>query len=172
MSSIRIDPNKYDFNPFNKIGKEWMLISAYDKEKKGEKINTMTASWGGVGVLWNKNVFFCFVRPQRYTKEFIDNTDTVTLSFFDESKRDALTLCGRVSGRDLNKIEKAGLHAYEKDGAVFFEEAKLTIVGKKLFAQYMTPDSFVDKSLIGINYPSGDFHMVYVCEITDMFAEE
>ena len=171
MKRVTQDLSLYEFNPFKKIGKDWMLISAYDKEKQGEKINTMTASWGGVGVLWNKNVFFCFVRPQRYTKEFIDNTDTITLSFFDESKKDALTVCGRVSGRDLNKIEKAGLHAYEKDGAVFFEESKLTIVGKKLFAQYMTPESFVDKSLVDINYPSGDFHMVYVCEITDMFVE-
>ena len=169
MNLTKISPEEFDFNPFKKIGKEWMLISAYDGKREDKKINTMTASWGGVGVLWGKNVFFCFVRPQRFTKEFIDNSDKITLSFFDESKREALTICGRNSGRDCDKIEKAGLHAEEKDGAVFFEEAKLTIVGKKLFAQYMTEESFIDSSLISVNYPAKDFHMVYVCEITEMY---
>lgn len=170
MSLERISPNEYSFNPFEKIGREWMLISAFDSKKEGNKINTMTASWGGVGVLWNKNVFFCFIRPQRYTKEFVDNSDTVTLSFFDESKKDALTLCGRVSGRDCDKIEKAGLSAYEKDGAVFFKEAKLTVVGKKLFAQNLSKDAFIDPGIIPMHYPAGDFHMMYVCEICDMYV--
>jgi flavin reductase (DIM6/NTAB) family NADH-FMN oxidoreductase RutF len=172
MSIKRISANEYSFNPFQKIGKEWMLISAYDKEKEGNKINTMTASWGGVGVLWNKNVFFCFIRPQRYTKEFVDNSEKITLSFFDESKRDALTLCGRVSGRDCDKIEKSGLSAYEKDGAVFFDEAKLMIVGKKLFCQYLDKDSFVDTGIVPVHYPAEDFHMMYVCEIEDMYIDE
>ena len=66
-----------EFNPFQKIGKEWMLITAGNKEKA----NTMTASWGGVGVLWGKNVVFAFVRDTRYTKEFIDREETFSLTF-------------------------------------------------------------------------------------------
>ena len=57
-----------EFNPFTKIGKEWALVTAGNKEKA----NTMTVSWGGVGVLWGQNVAFIFVRDSRYTKEFID----------------------------------------------------------------------------------------------------
>ena len=37
-----------EFNPFEKIGTEWALVSAGSKQKA----NTMTISWGGVGVLW------------------------------------------------------------------------------------------------------------------------
>ena len=171
MNLTKKNITEIDFNPFIKIGKEWMLISACDEKREDKKIGTMTASWGGVGVLWGKNVFFCFVRPQRFTKEFIDAQDTVTLSFFDEKYRDALTKCGRTSGRDCDKIKDAGLYAKAVDGAVFFEEAKLTIVGKKLFAQYLDEECFVDKSLIDINYPSKDYHMVYVCEIVDVFEK-
>ena len=169
MNLIRKNITDIDFDPFVKIGKEWMLISACDEKRQDKKIGTMTASWGGVGVLWGKNVFFCFVRPQRFTKEFIDAQNTVTLSFFDEKYRDALTKCGRTSGRDCDKIKEAGLNAKAIDGAVFFDEAKLTIVGKKLFAQYLDENCFIDKTLIDINYPAKDYHMVYVCEITDVF---
>ena len=163
------DISEFSFNPFTKIGKEWMLISACDEKRGDKKINTMTASWGGVGVLWGKNVFFCFVRPQRFTKEFIDAQDTVTLSFFDEKYRDALTICGRRSGRDSDKITDAGLCAKIRDGAVFFDEARLTVVGKKLFAQELDEKSFIDPSLVGINYPAKDFHTMYVCEITGVY---
>ena len=169
MNLVKRTVESLSFNPFTKIGKEWMLISAYDEKRTDKKINTMTASWGGVGVLWGKNVFFCFVRPQRFTKEFIDAQDTVTLSFFGEEYKEALTKCGRISGRNCDKITDAGLCAKEFDGAVFFEQAKLTIVGKKLFCQKLDESSFVDKSLIEANYPSGDFHTVYVCEITGVY---
>lgn len=158
-----IDITKLDVNFFTKIGKEWALLSA----AKDGKCNTMTVSWGGVGVLWGKNVFFCFVRPQRYTKEFIDGTDKITLSFFDEEKRDALKLCGSKSGRDLDKFAVAGLTPVIGElGEVDFEESKLTLVGKKLYAQEMTPECFIDKSIDSACYAKKDYHTVYVCEIT------
>ena len=103
--------------PFEMIGKDWMLITA----QKDGKVNTMTASWGGMGVIWNKNVAFVFIRPSRYTKEFVDNTDSFSLSFFGEEYKDKLTYLGRTSGRDENKIEKAGLtvtHVNVLDGTV------------------------------------------------------
>ena len=82
-----IDINEFCFNPFNKIGKECMLVtSSYNG-----KTNSMTASWGGVGVLWNKNIAFIVLRPQRYTKEFIDNSNTFSLSFFEDSYKSTLT---------------------------------------------------------------------------------
>ena len=81
MNNLK-EQNIEDFicNPFFKIGKEWMLITAGTKEK----INTMTASWGSLGVMWGKNVAFTFIRPQRYTKEFIDDNNTFSLCFFPE----------------------------------------------------------------------------------------
>jgi len=162
MSQFKeISPDKINDNVFSLIGKDWMLISA----SNGEKTNAMTASWGGAGVLWNKNVVYVFIRPQRYTKEFVDASDMFTLSFFDETYRDTLTYFGRVSGRDEDKIAKAGLNVKTEDGAPVFDEARLTLVCKKLYASPMVKEGFIDKSLIEKNYSAGDFHMVYVGEI-------
>lgn len=162
MDYEKIDITSVNDNFFSKIGKDWMLISA----SKGDACNTMTASWGGIGVLWNKNVFFCFVRPQRYTKEFCDASDIITLSFFDEKYRDALKICGSVSGRDTDKFAKAGLTpVIGTMGEVDFEESTLTIVGKKLYAQDMKSECFTDKSLDTQNYKNSDYHTMYVCEI-------
>ena len=57
-----------EINPFTKISNDWMLIAAGNQEK----VNAMTASWGGFGVLWGKNVSYIFVREKIYTKEFLD----------------------------------------------------------------------------------------------------
>ena len=78
-------PNELE-NSIKLIGGDWMLITAAD----GEKVNTMTASWGCLGVLWNKNVCVAYVRPQRYTYEFIEKASTMSFSFFEEKYRDAL----------------------------------------------------------------------------------
>ena len=88
-----------DINPFTKIGKEWALITAGNKEK----YNTMTVSWGGMGILWGKKVAFLFIRDSRYTKEFIDNNDLLSISFLSEQYRDALNYCGTHSGRTESK---------------------------------------------------------------------
>lgn len=91
-------------NTFEMIGKKWMLVTA---EKKSGEVNTMTASWGGLGVLWRKNVAFIFIRPQRFTKGFVDEAEKFSLTFFDESYRKQLSYLGTASGKDENKIEKS-----------------------------------------------------------------
>lgn len=103
MELKEIQTSQLHSDAFTMIGKEWMLVSA---ERDGV-VNTMTASWGGMGILWNKKVAFVFLRPQRYTKEFIDQKDCFTLSFYDEEYRKTLSYLGTVSGRDEQKIEKA-----------------------------------------------------------------
>ena len=104
MKEINI--NELQFNPFTKIGKDWMLVTSTD----GEKTNSMTASWGGLGVLWDKNVAFIVLRPQRYTKEFVDKSEEFSLSFFDDNFKKTLGYFGSVTGRDEDKISKSGLH--------------------------------------------------------------
>jgi len=162
-----IIPENINENIFSLIGKDWMLIGASD----GEKANAMTASWGGAGVLWNKNVVYAFIRPQRYTKEFVDKSDYFTLSFFDESYRDTLMYFGRVSGRDEDKIAKTGLKTeIGENGEVVFADAKLVLVCKKLYASDLVPEGFVDKTLIDKNYPGEDYHTVYVGEIVKVLT--
>lgn len=165
-------PEEFDPKVFTAIGKDWMLVSAFDGGRTDKTIGTLTASWGGMGVLWGKNVFFCFVRPQRFTKEFIDRSDKISLSFFDPSKyRAALNYCGTHSGRGEDKIRNANLHAAVRDGAVYFDEARLTIVGRKLFAQPLNEASFLDSAIVDKFYPAKDFHTMYVCEISEIFEK-
>ena len=149
------------FNPFKRIGSDWCLITA---GREGS-FNTMTASWGGVGILWNKEVATCYIRPQRYTKEFVDREELFTLSFFPDGYRKALNLCGTVSGRDHDKPAEAGLTPLFTDGAVSFKEADLVLVCRKLYAQPMTEQSFTDKSVLERNYPTRDLHTIYIGEI-------
>ena len=161
-----INPKDFDANIFRLLDDSWCLIASYDKNHTPLTYNAMTASWGGMGVLWNKNVFFCVVRPQRYTKEFIDNSRYISLSFFGEEMKKALTYCGRNSGRDGDKLKESGFTpVITDDGKVELKEAKITVFGKKLFASDMKEADFIDKSLVEKNYPNNDFHTVYVCEI-------
>ncbi len=161
-----IQPGEITGNPFTLIGKDWMLVTAGD----AGKFNTMTASWGGVGVLWNKKVVFTFIRPQRYTYEFIEKGEVFTLSFFDEAHRDALQFCGAHSGRDVDKVQATGLTPVFSDGGVYFEEAKLVLVCRKLAYQDMDPAGFIDPSLEK-NYAAGDYHRMYAAEIVKAYQK-
>ncbi|MDD2958386.1 MAG: flavin reductase [Lachnospiraceae bacterium] len=148
-------------NPFKMIGEDWLLVTA----QKDGKVNTMTASWGGVGVMWGKDVAYIVIRPQRYTKEFIDGSDTLSLSILPEGHKDIYGYLGKVSGREEDKIAKSRLTVAHADGTPYFEEAKTVLICKKMFAQPLAPESFLDPSLIERWYPDGDFHAMYICEI-------
>ncbi|MDF2821316.1 MAG: hypothetical protein K0R15_1757 [Clostridiales bacterium] len=119
MGFREVKAEELSINPFTLIGKEWLLITAGTENA----FNTMTASWGGLGVFWNKNAATIYVRPTRYTRKFVDDNDTFTISFYKEEYRKALALCGKVSGRDVNKVEQAGLTPVFEDNATYFEEA-------------------------------------------------
>ncbi len=167
MGLKEIDIKDFSVKPFSLIGDEWMLITSGDE--KG--YNTMTASWGGVGVLWNKNVAFSFIRPQRYTFEFVEKNEYYTLSFYPDNMKQALTLCGRKSGRDCNKVKEAGLSPIFNEKAPYFEGAKLVLICKKLYNQFFTPECFVEKEL-EINYPNKDYHKMYIGEIVKALINE
>ena len=149
-------------NVFSLIGDRWMLVAATDKNGK---TNAMTASWGGMGVLWGKKVAFVFIRPQRYTKRFVDESDNFTLSFFNDSYKKMLGYMGKVSGRDEDKIAKSGLTLTVENGAPVFKEAAMTLVCRKMYRQTLKEENFIDKSNIRKWYPEKDYHDVYVAEI-------
>lgn len=151
----------FNENSFNLIGNDWLLLTA---EKEG-KVNTMTASWGGLGILWNKKVAYIFIRPQRYTKEFVDSADRLSISVLPNNYRKELGYLGRVSGRDEDKISKANLTVKEYDDVPYFEEARLTMTCKKLYAQELKEECFIDKDIIDKCYPQKDYHTMYVVEI-------
>lgn len=163
-----IEPNKITESPFDLIGKDWALVTCGDKEK----FNTMTVSWGGVGIMWGKPVAFTFIRPQRYTFGLIENKDYYTMSFFDESYRKALNFCGSKSGRDYDKFKETGLTpSFTEDGIPYVEEAKLVLVCKKMYAQSLNEESIVSGEEVSKWY-NNDFHKMYVSEITKVLVKE
>ncbi|MCL2546551.1 MAG: flavin reductase [Oscillospiraceae bacterium] len=154
-------------NPFAAIGNQWMLITAV----RDGTLNTMTASWGGLGVLWHKNVATIYVRPQRYTHEFLDASDTFTLSFLPETYREALTLCGKMSGRDGDKIAQTNLTTVIDGENAYFQEAELVLTCRKIYKSKLDPEGFID-STIDKNYPIKDYHTIYIGEIQECIIKQ
>jgi len=166
MKLRKIEVEDLSDNCFKMIGTDWMLITAGTPENW----NTMTASWGGFGVLWSKNVNFCFIRDTRYTFEFMNSHDLYTLTFFEEKYRKALDYCGSHSGRDVDKAAETGLDPLAIDGSVSFEQARLVMVCKKLYFQDFDPANFVDPQIHN-NYVNKDYHRMYVGEIVASYAQ-
>jgi flavin reductase (DIM6/NTAB) family NADH-FMN oxidoreductase RutF len=154
-------------NLFKLLDDDWMLITAGDLGP----YNTMTASWGGFGILWNREICWCVIRPQRYTFQFIEGAQAFSLSFFTEEYRRALDLCGTKSGRDIDKAEAAGLTAFESSpGVVSFTQARLIIECQKIYYQDIDPLHFLDPS-IDKNYPNRDYHRMYFGEVQRCLAK-
>jgi flavin reductase (DIM6/NTAB) family NADH-FMN oxidoreductase RutF len=155
-------------SPAKLIGDGWMLITA----GCAGKFNTMTASWGTMGHLWNKNVAMVFVRPQRYTYEFMERGEYFTLSFFHENYRDALSILGTKSGRDGDKVKEVGFTPMETPvGAMSFGEAYMIIECKKIYSDFFEPELFIDPAIIEKNYPKHDFHKMYIGEIINVWKK-
>ena len=164
-----IAPTALGDNVFQSIGRDAMLITAGTLDH----VNTMTASWGGWGHLWHRDVTFCFVRPQRHTFGFMEQAEYYTLCFFDKLGQAALDYCGIHSGRDVDKIAATGLTPVaDATGAVYFEQARLVVVCRKLYAQFLTADSFVDQAVQDEAYPKSDFHRMYVGQIVRCLRAE
>jgi len=161
----KIDPKTLRENVFSLIGDQWMLITAGDEAK----CNTMTASWGGLGVLWNRNVATVYIRPQRYTYEFVESSKYFTLSFLGSEYRSQLKLCGAKSGRDVDKIKECGFTVKTTvTGTPYFAEAELVVACKKLYFSDIDPTHFLDET-IEANYRNHDYHRMYIGEIVEAF---
>lgn len=172
MQFKQIPVQQLQMNPMTMIAKEWMLITA--GTERG--YNTMTASWGHLGSLWGHGgglpTSTVFIRPQRYTKEFVDREPLYTLSFFPEEYKKQLGYLGSHSGRDADKVANAGLTPVFGDGFTYFREAKLVLVCRKLYHAPLTPDGFLDKSIIGECYPGDDFHEMYIGQIVQVLVPD
>lgn len=165
----KIKPEEIEQNIIKLIGNDWMLITAGNLRS----YNTMTASWGQMGVLWNLPVAICFIRPQRYTFEFVERSDYYTLSFFTEDYRKALNFCGANSGRDFDKANETGLSAFETElKNVSFEQASLVLECKKIYADDINENKFIQENLVRKHYPKKDFHRFYIGEIKEAWVRK
>jgi flavin reductase (DIM6/NTAB) family NADH-FMN oxidoreductase RutF len=163
-----LDPYQINENVFNLIDKKWMLITAGTPEH----FNMMTASWGGLGVLWNKPMVTIFIRPQRYTYKFVEENSWFNISFFDKKYKQALNFCGSKSGRDFDKVKETGLTpVVTTKNIITFDEAYLSFDCLKLYADDLKPNNFIDKELISKIYPSHDFHRFFLGEIIGCYLK-
>ena len=170
MNSFTEVPIKeFSINPFQAIGKEWMLITA---AKADGSVNAMTAAWGGLGWLWERPVAFIFVRQTRYTKEFIDESGRVSLSFLGMGYRKELGYLGSTSGRDTDKIADSGLTIVDNDGVPFFEEARLAIFGHVIASELICEESFMDETITANHYADHNLHTMYVVQIDEILEKE
>jgi flavin reductase (DIM6/NTAB) family NADH-FMN oxidoreductase RutF len=166
---INKDIREFAGAPSKRIGDEWMLITAGDVSTDKGNWNTMTASWGGLGVLWGKNVAFAFIRPQRQTFAFANDNPLFTLSFFEPAHKKALEIIGSKSGRDIDKAAETGLSplVFEEPaikGAVSFKEAVEIIICRKLYTHDFDPSHFLDPAITEI-YREKDYHRMFIGEI-------
>jgi flavin reductase (DIM6/NTAB) family NADH-FMN oxidoreductase RutF len=135
-----------------------MLITA----GQADDFNTMTAAWGGIGFLWNKPMATIFIRPQRYTYEFVENNETFSLCFFEKEHHGILQFCGTKSGRDTDKVAETGLIPLTSAlGNIYFEQARLVLECQKVYFDDIKPEGFLDPALNKI-YPQHDFHRMYI----------
>lgn len=164
-----IEPVELERNVFRLIAEDWFLLTAGTPDNG---YNTMTASWGGMGELWNRKVSFVFVRPQRYTWKFMEKNGLYTMSFFGPDQRKALNYCGSHSGRDEDKVRKTGLTPFQPvEGATAFREARLIMVCRKLYHQDLQPGSFREEWIEEL-YPEGDYHRMYIGEVEKMLLRD
>jgi len=170
---VEKDIRGFKGSPVQRIGDEWMLITSGNIQTGPGNWNTMTASWGGFGVLWGKDIVFMVIRPGRHTRAFIDANSLFSLSFFDKKHHKDLAFCGEKSGRDYDKAMETGLTPIvfgsnvaggRAAGVVAFKEATDIIICKKLYIHDLDPANFLDSEIAG-NYPQKDYHRMYVGEV-------
>lgn len=165
----KIDLKTLNDNVFDLIGKEWVLITA---GTKNGGFNMMTASWGCLGWLWNKPVAVIFVRPERYTHQFVEAGEYVTLSFLGNGSeaREIYNYCGSKSGRDSDKVQATGLRPVETEtGGITYKQSRLTLECRKLYKDSIKPECFIDGSIEKWYGEKGGYHDVYVLEIVNAY---
>lgn len=155
-----------EFNPFVRFGEKWGALTT----KADDKINTMTISWGGVGVIWDKPVATVYVRESRFTKELLDKSETFSVTFFEDKFQRTLKYLGQVSGRDEDKLKNARLTINEHQGIPFIDEGNFIVVCKKLYSLPLTLDDVFDKDVEGKYYTTKDLHTMYLGEIVELLA--
>lgn len=137
------------------------------------KFNTMTIGWATTGVIWGKDVVIVYVRPSRYTYEFMEENELFTVSFYDEKYKKEIGYLGVKSGRDTNKVADCNFHPIDFNGSTTFEEANLSILCKKLYYQDLD-DKMIPEDIKKRYYQNKkdgnyeDFHRIYIGEIIDI----
>lgn len=135
----QIDPTEIPDDVFKLVGTDFTVITSGD----ADLYNSMVASWGGWGIIFNKPTTWCFLRANRYTLEVIRDKHTYTMSYFDDEYKDDIMLFGTKSGRDSDKMKECQLTSVETpSGNRTYKEAKLIIECQLTQITTVSPDDF------------------------------
>lgn len=168
MAFREISVNDLQVNPVTLFSDGWALLTAGNKAS----FNSMTVSWGAIGEIWGKHSLFVFVRPQRYTDEFMQKSELFTVSCFGGTHRKELGVFGRKSGRDCDKYAETGLTTETDGDAVYCADAEMIFICKKTAKTSLEPQNFYDDTIEDDCYPAKDYHKIYVGEIVKILVRE
>lgn len=155
--------NELVVQPFGMWDLKWALLASGDFSARN--FNCMTVSWGSLGIMWNKPFAMVVVRPQRYTRQFIDANDSFTVSVLPERYHHILETLGTMSGREMDKISGSGLTpiASARVSSPSFDEAQLIFECRKMYFDDYEPKHFL-ADFIGELY-DGDYHRMYFGQV-------
>ncbi|MBR3767938.1 MAG: flavin reductase family protein [Clostridia bacterium] len=168
MTFKKINVDELEFSPTKAIGENWGILTGTAESG----FNSMTVSWGSVGVLWNKPCVFAFVRPVRYTYEFMEQGEYFSLAIMPEGIHEKMAVFGSKSGRDVDKYKESGFTVLDEDGVKYPEEAETVFICKKIAAGDIKPEWFIDETIDGKNYPKKDYHRMYIGEILTVLKKD
>lgn len=154
---------EFNAKSFEVFDQEWALVTAGTKDS----CNAMTISWGGLGTLWGRPVATVYVKPVRYTWNFMKENDYFTVSFYDEQYRKALGVFGSKSGRDTDKVKATGFTPVYLENAVTFREAKTTLLCRKIYTQDLDIDAIPDFARERY-YTEEAPHTMFIGEVIDI----
>lgn len=164
----KINVNKINENVFKLLTEDNALITSGTLEDH----NTMTIAWGSFGVLWRMPIFTAYVKPTRYTFNYMEKSDTYSICFFNEKiAHDIMKYCGSHSGRYVNKDQACNLTPIILDDTIAYEEARLIIICKKVYSDEFMEEKIIDKSIMGI-YQDNQIHHFYIGKIINVYTEE
>ena len=134
----------------------------------------MTIGWCQAGRLWGLRTCTVYVRPERYTYQFMEEQEYFTVSVLPADRKDAMALCGTKSGRDLDKIRECGLTVRTGAGnAPFFEEAEVVLICRTLYVQDLDPACVLpagEGKILPSYGAKGGWHRVYTGEIVEAYS--
>lgn len=152
--------------PFTLFDEDWALLTA----GKVDNHNSMTISWGEIGTLWHYDVVTVYVKPLRYTHDFMEGNDLFVVSFFDESFRKALSLMGSKSGRDINKDKESHLTPIAYKDTTIYKEAKLSLICKKIYQNDLVLENMPEEERRRY-YEKEAPHTMYIGEILEVIEQ-
>lgn len=163
-----------EFNNHLDVAMEWLhKQGAFLTVNHGGKTNTMTISWGSVGFMWKKPIFMTLVRPQRYTNEFISQSEDFTISIpYGGELKKALAICGTKSGRDIDKEKEANISFVSAKGVIspVVDNCNMYYECKILY-KHELETAELPEEIRNACYPQSDKHILYYGEIVECYEK-